>query len=375
MANAISEHTIKTPNPVHPMTERIHAEFSPSKLRALEISPLFEADPNRDTHPAADEGTMLHEAIETNKDAHLTEDQIALIRLCQKYVDALPGEIHKEIRLDIMENPVVFGFADAVLIRKDDATLVDFKFGNNKQEPTETNPAAQAYALGVFKRWPNVQSIQVLYMYPRLDVIDHCAFHRSDMPTFELRIETIIARAKAAIECTPNNETCIYCIHKPTCRFLHAWVLPIALRYSDRKRLELEAYDPQNVTDPSVMGKALDAARLVIDWADSVKRHALLLRQEKGLEIPGWELATRSARKTIPNAQLAYETATQFGLSHEQVLQAVDVNLKRLLEVAKEKAISGGKAKIAIALEDKLRDTGNLVQGEDIFYMKRSASK
>jgi hypothetical protein len=353
--------------------EREHSQFSPSKLKQLEISPRFIPDTLREAHPLTLEGTLIHQALETLDQSRLNEEQKVWATKCFNYTVAIKGKVFRELRLDIL--PDVWGFADLVVLNDKRADLIDYKFGLSAQEPVETNPAAQAYTAGILKKWPSVTEVEVHYLYPKLDTIDRCAYTRSDLPILELRIETIIARAKAATSCNPSSETCPYCARKANCPDLHAWALPIAQRYSERKKLAaIEAYDPKNISDPVVMGRALLAAHILGDWVESVKRHALLMRQESGQEIPGWSLASRSGKKTINNPQIAYEIVIKNGIGHEQFLRAVDVSMKRLADVAKESAGQGQKAKAATAIENRLRDAGVLEIGEDIFYLARAKS-
>jgi hypothetical protein len=356
------------------MEQREHSQFSPSKLKQLEISPRFLADTLREAHPLTLEGTLIHQALETLDHSQLNEEQKVWATKCFEYTIAIKGKAFRELRLDIL--PEVWGYADLVFLNETRADLIDYKFGLSQQEPVETNPAAQAYAAGIFHKWPAVNEIGVHYLYPRLDIIDRCAYKRSELPILELRVETIIARAKAATSCNPSSETCPYCARKAECPDLHAWALPIAQRYSERKKLEaIEGYDPKTILDPAVMARALNAAHILGDWIESVKRHALLMRQESGQEIPGWSLASRSGKKTINNPQIAYEIVIKNGIAHEQFLRAVDVSMKRLADVAKESAPQGQKAKAATAIENRLRDAGVLEVGEEVFYLARAKNQ
>jgi len=45
-------------------SERQHATYSPSKLKALEICPRFQQDNDAPPHPITLRGTAMHEAVE-----------------------------------------------------------------------------------------------------------------------------------------------------------------------------------------------------------------------------------------------------------------------------------------------------------------------
>ena len=83
------------------MTEA-HHKFGPSALKYIEICPGWRN--SDETNPVAEEGTLLHEACETRKTDHLSQEQKGLVENCLAYVDRLEegaDEIHKEIRLTI----------------------------------------------------------------------------------------------------------------------------------------------------------------------------------------------------------------------------------------------------------------------------------
>ena len=74
-----------------------HARHSPSSLGYKEICPAFYGKSG--TNAAAEEGTLMHEALETDDYSKLNEEQAFLCGLCRDYRD---GELAK------LENPVQF---------------------------------------------------------------------------------------------------------------------------------------------------------------------------------------------------------------------------------------------------------------------------
>lgn len=354
--------------------DRKHSEISPSKLKNLEICPGWAQDKTQEEHVITARGTACHLALETGDGSKLTEpEDLEAVEKCKAWETAnLAGqETLKEVKLDVYRG--IWGFADRVTFDGPTATLVDYKFGFNRQEDAETNPAAQAYAWGIFQQWLQVDTVEVYYLYPRLDEISHAVFTRKNIPIIELRIATIVARAKGRKkQLNPAVDNCLYCGNKAVCPALHALALPIATRYAQKKEMALPAeYDPAAITDPVAMSKAKAMAYVLGKWCESVDFHALKLREESGVEIPGYEYRTRTGRKKITNSLEAWKIAENY-VSQDQFLAACDVSVKQLGEAAAEHAPKGDKKKVAGEMEDKLRDAGVMEIGADVHFLQRA---
>lgn len=363
---------------------RKHSTISPSKLKALEICPAWRPEENEEEHPLTAAGIRMHRALETGDDSQLQEGEHELVNKCREWERAqfVGLESAQEIQLDIIDvlNSLgildkIFGYADKVFFNAPTAYLVDYKFSAGLQEDAETNPAAQAYALGIFKVYLHIDTVEVYYLYPRRDEISHAIYVRGDMEKIELRIRTTAARTNADEPDRNYDATnCLYCGNKVDCPVLHAMVLPIATRYAARKELQLpKEWDPALITDPGQMSKAMDVASVMGKWVDSVKHHALKLRQETGVEVPGYDLRSRAGRKTILNAKKTAELVED-SLNHDEFLAVCEVNAKALLDAVGSKAPKGAKKATIAATEDRLRDAGVLEIGPESEFLTRSKS-
>lgn len=365
-------------------SDRVHSKISPSKLKALEICPSFLDDPNREVHAITLQGTRCHEALDSGNDADLTEEELRWVKMCREHTLNFVGERHREVKLDILGG--IWGYADLVIVDRlaRAATLIDYKFGNNAQEDVETNPAAQAYVLGIFQKWPDVDEVLVHYLYPRREEISAHRFYRADVPRIRLRIETIVARVEHAslfsgrelgLGLNPVPDNCQYCGRKATCLALHKMVLPIATRYAERKELAVPQGDFSLVKNPEDWSRLLAYAPVLEAMADSIKRHALEFREQSGVEIPGYELRSRQGRKTITNAEIAYKKLVVEGganISHEEFLRCVEVSPKKLADCISENSPRGQKGKDIANAENLLRDAGVLEVGGETFFLARS---
>jgi hypothetical protein len=375
-------------------SERAHSKISPSKLSALEKCAGFMADESAEVHPITLRGTAMHEAVESGDDSKLSEEERGWVKMCRDFRSGfIPpnATCHREIRLDVLGD--IWGFADEVAVFGSAAYLLDWKFGISAQAPVEENPAAQAYVLGIFQKWPTVDHVHVAYCYPRRDEVDTCHYHRKDVPMIRLRIETIAARvenfagwdavepvglngergkalAKASLA-NPIPDNCRYCGRKATCQALHRMVLPIATRYAERKELEVPKGDFSLVKSPEQFARLLDYAPVLEAMADSIKRHALEFREQTGQEIPGYEMRSRKGKSKIVNADVAYKVANEFGVTHEQFMACVDVSAAQLRKAVEENAPKGQKSKFAAALDGELRDAGVLEVGAEGYFLGR----
>lgn len=380
---------LSEPNPVGSSqvpvlhSERAHSKISPSRLKSLELCPGFLDDPNREVHAITLQGTKCHEALDSGVFNGLTEEETQWVKMCYEYTAELglgcSGGFN-EVRLEILDG--IWGFADKVMLAGTAAHLVDYKFGANSQEDVATNPAAQAYVLGMFQKWPDLDTIHVHYLYPRREEISKHTYTRKDVPMIRLRIQTIVDRvrlANAAMslpeqseQLTPIPDNCQWCARKATCSALHRMVLPLATRYAGRHDISLVEPDFSMVKSPEQWAALLPYAPVLEQMSDSIKRHALEFREQTGQEIPGYELRSRQGKKKIINADVAYKVASEFGVTHDQFMRCVDVSAKQLTDVVKENASRGDKAKVAGAMESSLRDAGVLESGGETFFLARS---
>ena len=188
------------------MTQKTkHAKHSPSSLGYKEQCPSFRG--RTGTSPAADEGTLMHAALETDDFSALNEEQAFLCGLCRDFRDGELAKLdnpvqYRELKLTIADG-LTYGTADFVAISGKKGLLMDWKFGRGHVEPAATNAQGCAYALGAFEKFPDLLQLTVHFVLPRRQVISSHCFVRADMAAMRLRIDTIIRRATAIAESKP----------------------------------------------------------------------------------------------------------------------------------------------------------------------------
>lgn len=376
---------MNTTNDSQPHAERAHSRISPSGLGSVAVCPSFENDQTRPIHPRTREGTQIHEALEHRDLLRLPEELRPIAQTGLDFWDELRAKNPDwtefcEPKIQITDE--MAGHLDLLRVGKNEAAILDFKTGVNLQATAQTNIQQKAYALGVFKKFPDVQKITVYLAYLRLQEVHFAEFGRDQMSSIELEVFAILRRAQAAqqgavVDHRPDPAVCAYCIKAGICPALQALAVPTARAYASARPEDLvvpEAYDPALIDDPEVMAKAMLVADVMERWVSSVKKHALDLRLSVGVEIPGTSLVSKNGSRSIIDPNTAHKIAEEHGITHEAFMTAVEVSASKLLKAAEANAPRGKKKLAAEALEDALRDAGALHVGPETFYLRRVKS-
>lgn len=359
-----------------PAEDRPHAKHSPSSLALKEVCPGYQSDSK--SSAASEEGTRCHHALETGKDDGLDDEQIQVVGMCRDYVAGVESDarahggitILREEKLTIAGG-LTFGTADLVVVSANAtaADLIDYKFGRNPVADAEVNVQMQAYALGVFEKFTSVQSVQVHILLPRRDEVSVATYARADVQRIRLRIETIIARASQPDPEIHPTDGCLWCSRKATCKALHNHALTLASSYSDELVIPDQVH-ASHITDPTMMARALQVARVMEKWCESVRHHALKMRLA-GVEIPGHELRTRSGNRKITDALAAWGVVRE-RVEPDRFIACCEVSLAKLEEEIAAQAPRGGKAKAKNELCESLAAVGAYEAGGEMTYLTRT---
>ncbi len=347
-----------------------HARHAPSSLGYKEVCPAYSG--RTGTNAAAEEGTLLHAALEHDDFSQLNEEQAFLAGLCRDFRDGelaklRKPEVYRELKLTIAAG-LTFGTADFVAISGKHGILMDWKFGWGAIEPAATNAQGVAYALGVFEMFPKLQTLEVHFVQPRREFISSHTFTRDDVAGMELRIRTIVRKANARNKEEHPGLHCCYCRKQATCKALRNIALPIATRYAD---LTIpDELHPSNIVDPRMMAHCLDCAKVLKEWVDSVQFHAVDMAVN-GADIPGYKLVSRAGRKSISDALAAYGEV-QGEMSLEQFLACcTGVKIDALTDQISAAAPRGQKQKAKDALINHLLGEGIITQAAPSQFLKR----
>lgn len=372
-------------NSNQPHSERAHAKRSPSSLGSYAVCPHYLPDNDRPLHPVTVEGTAIHEAIEKRDFGGLSPEAKQIAQTGITYWDNLVASRkdwrqYVEIRVNIPH--MGFGHADLVMLSPDETQgiLVDWKTGYNTQAAVENNIQQRAYASGLFCRFPKLRVIEVHVVYVRLLEADISTIVLEDCPQIELELIAIDRKAEEAEQGkiaahNPDPYVCSYCAKAGPCPALSKIALPVAQAYAKARPEALvvpEAYDPAMLSDPSVVARALVVADIMERWSESVRKHALDLRLESGVEIPGYSLVNRKGTTSVIDPQLVYSLAQEAGLDHAAIMGAVSMSVPKLLDAVRDTAPKGKKKHVAQDFEDTLRDSGAVMVAQETYHLRKS---
>lgn len=346
---------------------RPHAEHSPSSLKNYEACPSYKG--RSGTNPIAEAGTRIHEAIE-NGDPSVLVDEVerGLAEWCLAFLADNRGNksqsaklvgTHQEIMLQMRVGDFrTFGTCDLIDLYDDGSgALYDWKTGYGAVEDAEVNVQVQAYAFGVFAKFPDLLNLDCYLVLPRRGEITHARYSREDMDRVRLRIGTIIARAKesAGKVFNPTEGVCDYCANQGNCKALAEKALVIGQK---------SGFDvPTSISldgTPADRAKLLKLANLLSSWCDDTKKELLRQALEEGAEIPGYKLDQRRTPRAVDNPLLGYDAIKELVSVEEYLLSCTRVSVPTLEKFVSERAPRGKKAEAKQHLEDLLRGSGAL---------------
>jgi hypothetical protein len=342
---------------------RAHARYSPSSLAYREMCPSWEPeDDEGKDNSASEEGTRCHEACETENFSGLTEEQVILVDTCLTYVNDLIQGFESRPLINLKEQKLKvlsqFGSVDRILISGRVGHVIDYKFGRRSVEDAEFNIQLQAYILGVFDKFKDVQVITGHLLMPRRDEVSTYTYTREhDYDRIKLRVATIIARAKAGKEFSPTLKGCEFCGKKGACPALGKLALKQSteIAFGEKGTAEMIGV---NLTDRDTLSRMLSVAAIMEKWAVAIRKEGLRLSLEEGMDIPGYTVTYKKSARSVTSAQGAWDLLKE-DISVNDFLECVStVSIEKLETAFAAKAQRGDKGRSKQALENKLRDAG-----------------
>lgn len=363
--------------PVKTEPDRAHAKHSPSTLKNKLICPgwINNNEPGRDM-TAADRGTRGHEAWEMGTSAHITDDPALkkAVDLCIKYSNRIPGTVFKEQRVAVLDQ---FGFFDRLHVHGDVGYLLDAKFAHNLYKAD--SPQFWAYLIGIWDdpRWAHLKTIEVHALHPFLDIIDIAKFDRAkDYDRLLGLVLAAVERAKVADPATYRMfDGCRFCGNAGRCGKLAAVAFEVASKYEGLQLPEHDTMHGSDMSDPAVLSKLLDISPALESAISGWKRAALKLRQEDGVDIPGYRLLERTGVRKITDANTYYQMFTERGGRPEDFAAAVSIGIGDAEQLWADLAPKGKKGVSKQELNDLLLDREAITLGENSFYLKKEKTK
>lgn len=376
-ASVSTSSMIITPQPAAEHAEREHSEHSPSSLKEKAKCSGFRNDQTRDKS-AANRGTLGHEAVEKENLDLIPPDDPKLreaAALCLKYLKVLRNRCQgvvediRERRYSMLDQ---FGHVDHVMLHNEGrhGELIDYKFAYGAYEAD--SPQFWAYAVGIFNEHKALEKLTIHVVLPFQGYIDTVTWTRDQLDELTAKVLAIITAARKDDPATYlTGSHCAWCARRAECPRLNDLALAIASKYKPDELTIPAQYDPQNITDPEVIALAKKIGPIMESWAKKVNDRALEMRLKEGIEIPGWELAEKSAPFKITDAQAAWDVVKD-KITPEAFAACAEVKIGELEKAIARTAKRGEMAKAKDALRDALTDANAAKVDGVVYYLKKS---
>lgn len=369
-------------------TGQDHATYPPSSLSNFEKCPGFR---NRSSggegSESAERGTRIHKALEKDAIDDLKDDQEkGLAQIFKDYVDSviqenlpkLPDLDRREIRLkmDLGGGLSTFGTCDRLMVYGKTAKMFDYKTGYREVADAETNAQAWCYVLGAFQKYPQLEEIEFTFLVPNRDEVLFHTFKRDDLPDIRLRLNTIIRRAMAIdwskpvdpSKLSPQPSLCEYCQYQAVCPALAAKALKVGTKLSPGLPVpDSVLIDPKR---PEDIPHLLRLAPLLEEWAKGVRKEALRLNLEEGLEVEGFKRIERKTPRGVTSVLGAYKAVKDIIPLDDFLIACASVSIVDLEDYFASLVKRGGKGKARQELENRLRSADVWKDESKVYYLK-----
>jgi len=287
---------------------------------------LVQKMPPQPSSKYADQGTLLHNAMDAILSSRADvlgmkyKDQILTNELYdEKIAPALAAldelgdiEYATETRVgfgDLL--PGVFGSTDLVGRIGNKAVVLDWKFGSGVPVPAEENEQLLFYAAAAMRteslKWAfeGVTEIECIIVQPPFTKRWTTTVER--VKQFELELVQAVKAAMQDDAELSQGDHCRWCAAKPICPQMTGAV--------DR------ALKQQIVNlDVDTLGQYLKNADLLEEWIKDLRALAFGLL-EKNVQVPGYKLVSKQARRKWANEESAKQALLSLGLKESVVVE------------------------------------------------------
>lgn len=378
--------------------DRKHHPFSPSSIGSIEACPCYQGRQPVKLHERTKAGTIAHKAVETEEDDQRLKDWDAVaVAECIDFAlekkteleQECPGEVIvvKEaylpaddetfLGLGMFIEGTTAGFVDHIYIRADKkrAVMIDWKFGMWPVDPAESNPQGIAYIIGLFKRYPELESVELWFKQPHLGLTTTHTFYRNMMADYYLRVKVAVARAREArmqgdfSMALPFAPVCSFCDNIGRCPKVAEVAIKISEKYAP---LELPAdITPGRLLAPDAASMGLRACQVVKAWADGFRRQIterILLRE---MELPPGqtiEVREKGNRKIFDFAK--FKAVVLKWVPQSVLDSCLDASFGPIEDHITEQAPRGHKSKAVKEFQQELESAGAVTHGEGFSFLK-----
>ena len=256
-------------------------------------------EPDADTS-ARDAGIRQHKAVNDEETfRQLPEEEREAVVFCRDYITTnVKGHIDQDIsEYKIQLEGLRPAYADRVVTSIREAYLIEYKFGMGYVGTAADNIQMQAYVLGVFLAFPDVQHITAILLTPYQIPTRASAkvYERDLIPTLQDKIYAIANEAKAEDGLfTPDITVCRRCGRKTNCPAIGSAALTIAKNLGLPMPSEFSPDKLVSVEDRAIAQQLREFFKV---WGEEINKNNVKAVQENGIEIPGYSLIVKDGNR------------------------------------------------------------------------------
>jgi Protein of unknown function (DUF2800) len=351
-------------------------------------------------------GASLNVAIKVGKFEFIVDEDMAFC--AQDYVDYCADEVKKEpckfwieenFSLKALEPPYdAGGTGDFILYRPASWHLkvIDLKGGRGVVVEATGNPQMRTYAIGALLAHPelDVETVEVAIVQPRAPHKDGRirteTFHVADLLEWTSDLLVHMRRSRAAYDAfqtlPPNSRLafeawseawlttgqCTFCDAKSICvkykREALATIPAKAKEWFEGTAEELpDVSNAPMLMSPEELAHALNGLDMLSDYIKALRERAHR-EAERGVQIPGWELAEKVGNRAYlekDQAKLAKELKLVLNIGDEEIYE------RSIRSVAQLEKVLGSKRKAEFAkLEKKIWERP--IKGTDLVRVSKT---
>jgi len=401
-------------NPVYCESDanvRVHHPYSPSTLQSLEACPCYIGKQSAVEHERTTAGTRAHGVAESGEDDNrLSDEDAAAAAECLDFVEH-HRRLFEEARTRYIQEHKLCGCDPVLEVKEaylpiDDevfpdaksttagyvdhcvidhtvthAKLFDWKFGMWPVEDADNNLQGIAYVLGLAKRYPSLLRFEFFFKQPHLNSVSHACWSREQLPALYLRVQTVVARARAAraailrddwTGANPMVPACNFCGNLGRCPAVAAFACKVGNKFHPLAIPADITPSALHSTRDTLLG--LQLASVVSVWAKAFKTQVTdrIIRGEADIP-PGHTLQTRSER-AIADVVRFREVALRH-VTEQQLQDASTVGFGKIEDSIKEKAPRGAKKAAVESFNTELLDSGAVVREQPYTFLKATPEK
>lgn len=391
--------------------ERIHHPRSPSKLQFLEACPCYQSKEGK-VHARATAGTLAHKVVDSGEDAaNLGDDDALAAAECLDFVaqrremlqqeadeaydsrrnenrqgvisrqDFSVAEIKEQyLPIDDCEfsdaKSTTAGYIDHAFLSWDQSygEIIDYKFGMWAVERADNNLQGIAYALGLFKKYPELQKVRVWFKQPHLDLLTDCLWTREQIPALYLRIKVITQRAYDAQQkddfstAAPHTPVCLFCENIGRCPVVINHALNVAKKF--HPLAFPESIQPYELEDPKKGGLAMDFVAVMKVFCEGFRKRFTERVISGASELPaGFAIQRRDGARAISDMK-KFETVTKKYLTDSEYQACLEASFGTVEEKISEKTPRGMKTNIIQQYRKELEESGAIARGQSFSFLR-----